>query len=361
MGFSITNVDKRVDNEIHLQGVNLELQSGSQNIILGRTLAGKTTLLRIMAGLDRPTNGAILENGQDVTGITVRKRSVAMVYQQFVNYPSLSIRDNIASALKIAGKPAEEIGTRVQEAARMLHLESMLDRLPQELSGGQQQRTAIARALVKDARLLLLDEPLVNLDYKLREELRAELQAIFRQRDSIVVYTTTEPTEALMLGGNIVVMHEGRVLQTGQTEEVYRAPASVQVAEIFSDPPMNTLPAIVRDGRLVIDQDISPPLEGHLRDLKPGRYTLGVRPHHFYLSRHHDRDIELSGNLELTEINGSETFIHVSHGELNLVAQEKGVQQHALGNQISLFVRPRKFYIFNAEGKLVREPNFQEA
>jgi glycerol transport system ATP-binding protein len=361
MGFSITNVDKRVDNEIHLQGINLELQSGSQNIILGRTLAGKTTLLRIMAGLDRPTTGQILENGLDVTGITVRKRSVAMVYQQFVNYPSLSIRDNIASALKIAGKPGEEIAGRVQEAARMLHLESMLDRLPQELSGGQQQRTAIARALVKDAQLLLLDEPLVNLDYKLREELRAELQAIFRRRDSIVVYTTTEPTEALMLGGNIVVMHEGRILQTGQTEEVYRAPVSVQVAEIFSDPPMNTLPAFARDGRLAIAHQASAPLDGHLRDLPPGRYILGVRPHHFYLTRRHERDIELPGNLELTEINGSETFIHVSHGELNLVAQEKGVQQHALGSRVSMFVRPRTFYIFNADGKLVRKPNFQEA
>ena len=144
-----------------------------------------------MAGLDRPTSGRVLANGVDVTGKSVRKRSIAMVYQQFINYPSLTIYRNIASPLKIAKVSKSEIDRRVRETAEMLHIEGLLDRIPSELSGGQQQRVAIARALVKETDLLLLDEPLVNLDYKLREELRTELQDIFEARRAIVVYTTT--------------------------------------------------------------------------------------------------------------------------------------------------------------------------
>ncbi|MBW2585069.1 MAG: ABC transporter ATP-binding protein, partial [Deltaproteobacteria bacterium] len=175
MGLSLQNIDKIVGREIHLKDVNLEFERGSRNVLLGRTLSGKTSLLRIISGLDRPTRGKILIDGKDVTGVSVRKRSVAMVYQQFINYPSLTVYKNIASPLKIARVKKTEIDRRVREIAEMLHIEDLLDRLPNELSGGQQQRTAIARALVKDTDLLLLDEPLVNLDYKLREELRVEL------------------------------------------------------------------------------------------------------------------------------------------------------------------------------------------
>jgi glycerol transport system ATP-binding protein len=182
----LQNVDKLVGRDIHLKDVNLEFEPGSRNVLLGHTLAGKTSLLRIMAGIDRPTHGKILIDGQDVTGVSVRKRSVAMVYQQFINYPSLTVYKNIASPLKVSGVRKAEIDRRVLETAEMLHIEDLLDRLPAELSGGQQQRIAIARALVKDAQLLLLDEPLVNLDYKLREELRSELQEIFQRREGRV-------------------------------------------------------------------------------------------------------------------------------------------------------------------------------
>jgi glycerol transport system ATP-binding protein len=187
MGISLQDVDKIVGREIHLKNINLEFESGSRNVLLGRTLAGKTSLLRIMAGIDRPSHGKILIDGKDTTGLWVRKRSVAMVYQQFINYPSLTVYKNIASPLKVSGVPKAEIDRRVRETAEMLHIDDLLDRLPAELSGGQQQRISIARALVKDAQLLLLDEPLVNLDYKLREELRIELQEIFERREAIVV------------------------------------------------------------------------------------------------------------------------------------------------------------------------------
>ena len=236
-GLELRNLNKVVKREVYLKDINLTLDSGERYVVLGRTLAGKTSLLRIIAGLDRPTSGSVILNGKDITGVSVRKRSVAVVYQQFINYPPLTVYKNIASPLTIAGVDKKEINQRVNEIARMLHIENLLNRMPNELSGGQQQRVAIARALVKRAELLLMDEPLVNLDYKLREELRVELQEIFKRREAIVVYTTTEPTEALLLGGSVIVMDKGRVLQTGSTSEVYHNPINTTVAEVFSDPP----------------------------------------------------------------------------------------------------------------------------
>ena len=188
-----------------------------------------------------PTTGRVVVNGKDVTGVDVRKRSVAMVYQQFVNYPSLTVFENIASPLARAG-PAQRGGrTAGRRGRRLLRLEPYLDRTPLALSGGQQQRTAIARALVKGADLVLLDEPLANLDYKLREELRTELPRIFEVSGAIFVYATTEPSEALLLGGRTICLSEGRALQVGDTPSVYRRPDSLRVAELFSDPPLNTV------------------------------------------------------------------------------------------------------------------------
>ncbi|MFW5733639.1 MAG: ABC transporter ATP-binding protein [Oceanidesulfovibrio sp.] len=356
MGLALKDVDRVVDQEIYLKDINLELQSGSRHVVLGRTLAGKTTLLRVMAGLDRPTNkGSIVVDGNDVTGQSVRKRNVAMVYQQFINYPSLSIYKNIASPLR--GTPKDEVDKRVRRVASILHIEHLLDRLPVELSGGQQQRTAIARALVKDTGLLLLDEPLVNLDYKLREELREELLSIFAKRESIVVYTTTEPTEALMLGGNIIIMHEGRILQTGPTSEVYQKPASMKVAEVFSDPPINFIHANVGEGEVRLRIGIRFPLTGHLRDLPAGPYTFGIRSHHFSIHRETDDDIEIASRVELAEINGSQTFVHFHYRNRSLVLEEKGVNTYKGGSLIHVYVQPRHFYVFDEAGHLIKAPS----
>jgi len=356
MGLSLQHVDKIVGGEVHLSNISLEFEPGSRNVILGRTLAGKTSLLRIMAGLDRPTRGKILIDGQDVTGVSVRKRSVAMVYQQFINYPSLTIYKNIASPLKITGVKKAEIDRRVREIAEMLHIEDLLDRLPSELSGGQQQRIAIARALVKNSQLLLLDEPLVNLDYKLREELRTELQEIFRRRKAIVIYTTTEPTEALMIGGDIVVMDEGRVLQTGPTPQVYHNPSTTKVAEVFSDPPINYIEASVNGEYAYLGQDIQIPLTGHLQGLTPGSYKIGIRSNHLFLSRKDPEDAEFKARVELSEINGSETITHISHNNTSLVVLDDGIYPHKIGTEISVFVNPCCLFVYNDEGSLVASP-----
>jgi len=356
MGLALQNIDKIVGRESHLTDVNLSFESGSRNVLLGRTLAGKTSLLRIMAGIDRPTHGKILIDGQDITGVWVRKRSVAMVYQQFINYPSLTVYKNIASPLKVSGVPKSEIDRRVRETAEMLHLEDLLDRLPAELSGGQQQRIAIARALVKDAQLLLLDEPLVNLDYKLREELRVDLQEIFEQREAIVVYTTTEPTEALMLGGHVVVIDEGRIMQTGLTPDVYHNPATTKVAEVFSDPPINYLPGTVQDDTATLGENIKLALTNHLKSLPAARYIFGVRSNHLSLNRTSAEDTEIHTKVELAEINGSETFIHVDYEGSRVVVQEDGVYPHRMGTEVSIYVNPSNFFVFDQTGILVASP-----
>ena len=356
MGLKLQNVEKRVGREIHLKDVSLSFERGSRNVIFGRTLAGKTSLLRIMAGIDRPTEGKILIDDKDVTGVSVRKRSVAMVYQQFINYPSLTVYKNIASPLKIAGVNKAEIDRRVRQTAEILHIEDLLDRLPAELSGGQQQRIAIARALIKNADLLLMDEPLVNLDYKLREELRFELQEIFERREAIVVYTTTEPAEALMLGGNTVVIDEGRILQTGPTSDVYHNPTTTRVAEVFSDPPINYLSGSVQGAKVHLGEGIEFPLINHMQGLPPGEYTFGVRSNHLFLSRTSSADTELRGKVELSEINGSETFIHVQYDNSRIVVQADGVHPHRIDTEISVFVNPNSFFAYDSDRKLVASP-----
>ncbi len=356
MGLKLKDINKLVGQEVHLKDIDLDFESGSRYVVLGRTLAGKTSLLRIMAGLDRPSTGTVEADGKDVTGVSVRKRSVAMVYQQFINYPSQTIYENIASPLKIAGLPKAEIEERVMKAAKMLHIEGMLDRLPAELSGGQQQRTAIARALVKNVDLLLLDEPLVNLDYKLREELRDELQKIFKERDSVVIYTTTEPTEALMLGGNVIVMHEGKVLQVGPTAEVYANPATMQVAREFSDPPINFMEGEIKDGTVNVGNGLTFACPEVMQNLASGEYTFGVRSSQLSLSRTADDDAAITGEIGLTEINGSETFVHFKHDGRSIVVQENGVHSFEVGSEVSVYAHPTSFYVFNKEGNLVASP-----
>lgn len=357
MGIALEKTTRIVDGENHLYEMSLSFKPGSKNVILGQTLAGKTSMLRIMAGLDRPTNGRVLVDDKDVTGISVRKRSVAMVYQQFINYPSFTVYNNIASPLKVSGMARKQIKERVMEAARLLHLDTMLDRLPSELSGGQQQRIAIARALVKDADLLLLDEPLVNLDYKLREELLEELQAIFNKKEAIVVYTTTEPSEALKLGGNIIVLDEGKVLQTGSTASVYRNPSTMKTARLFSDPPINMIQGRVENSTIFIGDLITIPADKKFAQLASGAYWFGIRPSHLFLTQQNGTDITIRSQVEISEINGSETFIHFNYDGVQMVLQEVGIDTRKIGSDIHAYINPDNFFVYSFSGELVISPD----
>ena len=357
MAMVIENVTKLVANDCHIDDISLELEPGTFNILLGRTLSGKTTLMRLMAGLDKPTRGRILMNGQDLTGVSVRKRDVAMVYQQFINYPSMTVYKNIASPLRLAKVAEAEIDRKVREVAEMLRIENLLDRMPAELSGGQQQRTAIARALIKDAELLLLDEPLVNLDYKLREELRAEMHEIFKRRDSIVVYATTEPPEALALGGNTAVLYEGRLEQFGPTVDVYQHPQTTRIAQAFSDPAMNFVAGSIDATNLRLGDARQVPLQRHLNGLTPGNYQFGMRANHMQLQPNNATDIEFQTSINLAEISGSETFVHVTHNGDVWTVQQQGVHNYQMDEQIKVYVDSAKLYVFDLDGHLVASPD----
>jgi glycerol transport system ATP-binding protein len=351
MQLSLEGIAKQVGAATWLHPMDLAPQAGAVTVLLGATQAGKTSLMRVMAGLDKPSHGQVRVDGRDVTGVPVRERNVAMVYQQFINYPSMSVFDNIASPLKL--RREKNIEQRVRALAARLHIEPFLDRLPAALSGGQQQRVALARALAKAAPLMLLDEPLVNLDYKLREELRDELTQLFASGDSTVIYATTEPGEALLLGGHTAVLDEGELLQYGPTAEVFHAPKSLRVARAFSDPPMNLIAAdaVLLGAQLKAGPALSIPLPAAASKA----LTIGVRAAALRVTPR-PGDVALPGRVELAEISGSDTFVHVDTAVGELVAQLTGVHFFDLGAPITLHLAPAQAYVFDAQGALLVAP-----
>ncbi len=352
MALEMQGVSRSVGGRVHIQPTSLMLKNGTMNVLLGPTLSGKTSLMRLMAGLDKPSAGRILWQGQDVTGVRVQDRQVAMVYQQFINYPAMSVYENIASPMRLMGKSAAEVDRAVRETADMLKLTPMLGRKPLELSGGQQQRCALARALVKGAGLVLLDEPLANLDYKLREELRIEIPRIFEASGAIFVYATTEPEEALLLGGHTATLWEGRVTQFGPTPEVYRLPTDAVTARVFSDPPMNFVPCRKEGARLTFAAEAHAPAEGPLAGIPDGDYVAGFRANHVTLNRLSGDAVEFRCTLEVTEITGSETFVHLRHGSDKWVGLVHGVHLLEPGSAVSIWLDPAHVYLFDAEGRL---------
>ncbi len=353
MTLELKGVSKVVEGQTHIYPTDLTLEKGTMNVLLGPTLSGKTSLMRLMAGLDVPATGQIIWQGKDVTGMRVQDRKVAMVYQQFINYPSMSVYDNIASPMKLMGVDKAEIDRRVRETAELMKLTPMLNRKPLELSGGQQQRCALARALVKNAGLVLLDEPLANLDYKLREELRIEIPKIFEESGSIFVYATTEPEEALLLGGNTATLWEGRVTQFGPTPEVYRQPVDATTARVFSDPPMNFLPITKSGAQLTFGNNQSTQAKGRLADLPDGRYTAGFRPNHLEIGQHAADAMSFTTRLTVTELTGSETFVHLDHHGQRWVGLIHGVHDLTLDEDLMVWLDPRHVYVFDEEGKMI--------
>ena len=358
MQLTLEGISKKVGAQSWLYNMSIAPRSGAVTVLLGATQAGKTSLMRIMAGLDVPSSGRVLVNDKNVVGQPVRERNVAMVYQQFINYPSLRVRDNIASPLRLRGEAG--VDQRVRELAEKLHIEMFLDRYPSELSGGQQQRVALARAMAKGAPLMLLDEPLVNLDYKLREELREELTALFAAGDSTVIYATTEPGEALLLGGYTAVMDAGELLQYGPTAEVFHNPKSLRVARAFSDPPMNLIAAStglhgVAAGACGVQLEGGPLLALPIPASVSHKVTVGMRASALRVTAQ-DGDVPLQGKVELAEISGSDTFVHVQTLAGELVAQLTGVHYFDMGAPLTVHFNPAQLYVFDAQGLLVLSP-----
>jgi glycerol transport system ATP-binding protein len=355
MTLELHDISLRVGAQAHIHATTLKLAERGFNTLLGQTLAGKTTLLRLMAGLMQPSSGRLSFGGRDVTGQPVQQRAVSMVYQQFINYPNLSVFDNIASPLRVAKVAATEIQQRVGRVAELLRLTPLLDRRPDELSGGQQQRTALARALVKDAQLVLLDEPLANLDYKLRESLRDELPRLFADRGCTVVYATTEPAEALLLGGHVATLHEGRVTQFGPALEVYHEPVDLDSARVFSDPPINVATARKQGNRIVLGADAGWPAPAALASLPDGDVQIALRPHHV----RPDGDaaatgVPVRGPVLISEISGSESVLHFTLAGSTWVSLAPGVRSVAVGQTAGFVLDVARCLYFDGQGRRLR-------
>ena len=344
---------KMVGGDYHIHPTDLVFERGTLNVLLGPTLSGKTSLMRLMAGLDRPTSGTIHFDGADVTGMPVQKRNIAMVYQQFINYPALTVYENIASPLRIAGKDAKIIDLEVRKAAELLKLGPYLDRTPLNLSGGQQQRTALARALVKNASLVLMDEPLANLDYKLREELRQELPRIFAQSGAIFVYATTEPSEALLLGGNTAALSEGRITQFGPTVEVYRHPFDLTTAKTFADPPLNFIDLVKSEGNFLRDGALIFAVPPHLQNVPDGPATIAFHPHHLAPAAQTAGSARMTARTQVSEITGSESFVHLQFADTRWVMLAHGIHNIEPDTDISVFIDTRHLMAFGADGRAI--------
>ena len=355
----LKNISLTQDSQDYIYDLSATFNSGI-NLLIGPTTAGKTTLMRIIAGLVKPTSGSLTHDGNDLTKVSVQERSVSFVYQQFINYPSLSVFENIASPLLTTKKKLkkEEVAARVEEMAKLLGLTPFLKRKPSELSGGQQQRVAIARALARKADVVLLDEPLANLDYKLREQLRAELQGIFADSSSIVIYSTAEPSEALDFATDTFVMHEGRIIQSGKALDIYQKPQSVEAAIAMADPPINLFVSNVDGKTANFGPESFKLTRPELAIGQAKQINLGIQPGKITLESAGSKSVSFKCQVQLAEVTGSSTFIHVKleTGE-QIVIEVEGSKNFDLDQKLTAYFEPSDLYGFELKsGKAIFAP-----
>lgn len=361
MGIRIKNVNKSFGKHLVLDNISLEFKDGDFVSFLAPTGSGKTTLLRVIAGLEKPDKGQgrVFYDDIDVTNISVRERNIAMVYQDFINYPSMTVYENIASPLKVSKNKmsAKEIDKKVREVAELLSLSDMLKHYPSETSGGQQQRIAIARALVKDTKYIFLDEPLANLDYKLREELRGQLKETFSyNKKGIIIYATADPLDALILSSHVGFLHHGKILQYDILDKIYNYPQYIEVASYFSNPTMNFLEVnLVKENNdyfLKVTEEIKIKVDNKLKDkLNKKEYLLGIRAQVISPYRQTKNDIIIKGIIELVEVVGSDTELHFRYEDFHLLSLSQKIENYQIGNTIDIFIDPSKFYIFDKDTK----------
>jgi len=359
MGIRVENLHKSFGTEKVLDGINLEIPDRSFFSVVAPTGAGKTTLLRILAGIEPADAGTVYYDGQDMTDVAVQTRSVGMVYQKFINYPSLTVRENLASPLQVSDQnhSQEEIERRVQETAEMLQIDHILDNLPEEVSGGEAQRTAISRALIKEPDYLFMDEPLANLDYKLREGLRSDFERLFSEQDTTVVYATPQAGDALAMSTHIGFLHDGNIIQAAPRDEMYFRPRHLPVAEFLGEPPMNVLPVTFNEdntGRYFELDDGTHLEAGSLSALSPGtEYLLGFRPQDMTLTEN-GAGTTIHPELSFVETVGSTSTLHMHFQGKEIYALNEDPVHRKTGSAIPFALDPEKFYVYDSEsGDLV--------
>jgi ABC-type sugar transport system ATPase subunit len=339
-----------------LNDVSLEIADKTVTSLLAPTGYGKTTLLRIIAGVEKPDQGRVYFGESDVTDVPTQKRNVAMVFQSFALYPNMTVYENIASPLKLMGFPRNEIGERVRKQAESLGIENLLSKYPHELSGGERQRVAIGRALVKGADVFLLDEPLTNLDYKIRESMRMELKNIFKEIEGTIIYATPDPREVLSISTHVALLQNGTVGQYGPTFEVYNKPKNVDVGTYFGYPPMNLIecPVIEKGRRLYLqlfgemDLDVTH-LQEYFHDERS--CIAGLRPNDLRLENGASSGmLSFSPRVLLSEVIGSETIVYLKYKDHemqmlvpNIVGRE--------GETVRVSFNPENLYIYGQKSR----------
>ena len=352
IGVDIQGLSRRFGHVTVLSDISLEVKPGEFTVLLGPSGCGKSTLLASIAGLDSLQGGHIMFDGQDVSDLEPADRKIGMVFQSYALYPTMTVRRNLSFGLEVARASKADIRERVQWAAQLLQIEPLLDRKPSQLSGGQRQRVAIGRALVRRADLFLFDEPLSNLDAKLRTEMRVEIKELHKRLGATFVYVTHDQIEAMTLATRIAVMNGGRIEQYASPEDVYERPASVFVARFIGSPPMNLLPAVLKtrpDGVVAVVGDDPVAMDGYdfAAPLPDDEGVLvGIRPENIRLGQVDGRST-LRADIVVTEPLGSDTLIWLDCGGHRIAARTSPKEARGLSGSLSLSIAVENISLFS--------------
>jgi len=349
-------------NTVAVDNVSLDIRDSEFFILLGPSGCGKTTTLRIIAGLEEPTKGKVYIDGEDVTDLPPKERDVAMVFQNYALYPHMRVYDNIAFPLKLRKLPKAEIKRRVKEIAELLQIKDLLNRYPKQLSGGQQQRVALARALVRNPRVWLMDEPLSNLDAKLRTIMRAEIKKLQKNLGITTIYVTHDQVEAMTMADRIAVMNKGRVLQVGTPKDIYHRPRSMFVAGFIGSPPMNFIRVIftvIKDRYYLYNESIKLKLPDDIGEILLNRIgvdrevILGIRPEHIRIVRNEDihGDNVAYAEVFIVEPLGAETIVNAKLGNDIIKIKISEELTFEVGTRLKLYLDPNKVYIFDPKSE----------
>lgn len=353
---TLRSISKSFDDLKVIKGIDLEIEDRSFVVFVGPSGCGKSTLLRLIAGLEEITSGDLLIDGERVNDVPPDKRGLAMVFQSYALYPHMTVAENMSFSLRLAGIDRAERKKKVIEAARILQLESLLERKPRELSGGQRQRVAIGRAIVRNPRVFLFDEPLSNLDAGLRVQMRIEIARLHESLNATMIYVTHDQVEAMTLADKIVVLKDGRIEQVGTPLDLYRSPKNLFVAGFIGSPGMNLLPARVK-ALTELGVTIALPGVGELEvpvrsnNLKPDDpITLGVRPEHLQLSQQG----QFQGEVIVAERLGSETYLYVQmEGGKRVTVETRGDSPAHLHDRVEVQINGRDCHLFDSSGEAI--------